>query len=272
MKEKRTGPGSEKKSRVDRKPALRILAERKAAAPGSKATEPPSPEETESLLHELQVHQIELELQNEELQRSQTELDAIRARYFELFDLAPVGYITISEQGVIIEANFTAVTLLDATRSTLVKSPITRFFFREDQDIYYLHRKQLMETGKPQKCYLRMVKKDGTLFWAHLEINATQESTCAPVHRLVIIDLTEQKQVEEALQKALEEVKILRGILPICSNCKKIRDSQGRWNPVEVYIRDHTDVQFSHGMCPECRKKLYPEYEKNKAEDGEQAP
>ncbi len=63
----------------------------------------------------------------------------------------------------------------------------------------------------------------------------------------------------EKLQNALEEIKTLRGILPICANCKKIRDDQGSWEVLESYIRDRSDVEFSHGLCPECAKKLYPE-------------
>jgi hypothetical protein len=68
----------------------------------------------------------------------------------------------------------------------------------------------------------------------------------------------ELKQREEALQKALNEVKTLRGILPICANCKKIRDDKGYWRQVESYISDHVEVEFSHGICPECARKLYP--------------
>ncbi len=60
------------------------------------------------------------------------------------------------------------------------------------------------------------------------------------------------------LQLALEQIKTLRGIIPICASCKKIRDDQGYWNQVEVYVRDHTEAEFTHGICPECIKKLYP--------------
>jgi YesN/AraC family two-component response regulator len=63
---------------------------------------------------------------------------------------------------------------------------------------------------------------------------------------------------KEALEKAMREIKILRGILPICVNCKKIRDDGGFWEQVEVYIRNHSEVQFSHGICPDCMKLLYP--------------
>lgn len=62
------------------------------------------------------------------------------------------------------------------------------------------------------------------------------------------------------LRQAFDQIKILRGILPICMSCKKIRDYQGCWNEVEVYVRDHTEANFSHGICPQCMKKLYPEF------------
>jgi two-component system, chemotaxis family, CheB/CheR fusion protein len=78
---------------------------------------------------------------------------------------------------------------------------------------------------------------------------------------ITFIDISEVKKVRDALQKALDDVHTLRGIIPICSNCKKIRDDQGYWNQVEVYVRDRTEAKFSHGICPDCVKKLYPELE-----------
>ncbi|MDA8124243.1 MAG: response regulator transcription factor [Deltaproteobacteria bacterium] len=66
------------------------------------------------------------------------------------------------------------------------------------------------------------------------------------------------------LHRALDQIKTLRGIVPICANCKKIRDDQGYWSQVEVYVRDHTEAEFSHSICPECMKRLYPELEPNK--------
>src|SRR5579863_8611523 len=98
-----------------------------------------TPEIARRALHELRVHQIELEMQNEELRRTQEELEASRARYFDLYDLAPVGYFTLSEQGLILEANLTAAKLLGVPRGTLVKQPLSRFVLREDQDTYYLY-------------------------------------------------------------------------------------------------------------------------------------
>ena len=62
------------------------------------------------------------------------------------------------------------------------------------------------------------------------------------------------------LQKAHHEIKTLRGLFPICASCKKIRDDAGYWNTIEIYIQKHSEATFSHGICPECMKKLYPEY------------
>lgn len=64
---------------------------------------------------------------------------------------------------------------------------------------------------------------------------------------------------EKELRKALSEIKVLQGILPVCCNCKSIRDDEGYWQQLEKYMSEHTDVQFSHGLCPECAAKLYPE-------------
>jgi PAS domain S-box-containing protein len=182
------------------KAARRQQAEAKA---GQKAATAPEnlaalgPEAFGQMLHELQVHQIELEMQNEELRRVQAELDASRARYFNLYDLAPVGYCTLSEAGLILDANITAATLLGATRSELVKQPLSRFILKEDEDIYYHHRQQLFMTGQPQACELRMAKPDGAAFCARFDATATQAEDGTPLCRLVMSDITERKRVEE---------------------------------------------------------------------------
>jgi chemotaxis protein methyltransferase CheR len=185
--------------------AMRRQAEemaREKAALSPENLEALSPEEIRQQLHELRVHQIELEMQNEELRRAQVELDAVRARYFDLYDLAPVGYCTISENGLILETNFTAATLLGMARDVLVRQPIARFVHKEDQDIYYLHRKKLFETGEPQACVLRMVKMDGASLWAHLEATAAQDANGSRICRVVMSNITDRRKMEEALQQA----------------------------------------------------------------------
>ena len=257
MTERRNNPQSSADPAADAGKTLRQKAEESLEKQRVVRT-PVSLEDAQRLLHELDVHQIELEMQNEELRRAQVELDAARARYFDLYDLAPVGYCTVSEQGLLLEANLTAATLFGLAKRMLMGQIFSRFILKEDMNIYYLHRKKIFETGEPQAWEMRMVKKDGTAFWTHLEATAAQNETGAPVCRVVLSDITEMKKAQEALQKALNEVRTLRGIVPICSNCKNIRDDQGYWRQVEVYVRDHTEAEFSHGICPECIKKLYP--------------
>ncbi|MCX5858011.1 MAG: PAS domain-containing protein [Deltaproteobacteria bacterium] len=166
---------------------------REKEAPSQEYLDVHSHEETRQMLHEMLVHKIELEIQNEELRRAQAELDTARARYFDLYDLAPVGYCTVSEEGLILEANLTAATLLGVARGALVKQPIGRFILKEDQNVYYLLRKQLFNTGEPQACELRMVKSEGATFWARLEATAAQDAEGAPVGRIVMSNITERK-------------------------------------------------------------------------------
>lgn len=78
-------------------------------------------------------------------------------------------------------------------------------------------------------------------------------------HLALVITIEELNKKNQKLELTLSEVKTLQGFLPICASCKKIRDDKGYWNQIEKYILDHSDVQFSHGICPECAKKLYPE-------------
>jgi PAS domain S-box-containing protein len=157
-----------------------------------------SPEETAHLLHELQVHQIELEMQNEELRRAQRELEASRERYFSLYDLAPVGYVTLSEKGLILEANITAAGMLGQERRALVKQPLSRFIVPEpkDQEDYYRLCNLLFETGMPQMCEIRMLGEDAPPFWARVEATMSRDADGSIACRVVISDVTVSRQAE----------------------------------------------------------------------------
>ena len=161
-----------------------------------------TPEETSRLLHELEVHQVELEMQNEELRRAQEELEASRARYFDLYDLAPVGYLTLGEQGLILEANFTAARMLGMERDRLVGQPLSRFIFRDDQDIYYLSCKQLFERQTPLTFELRMEGDDDRPFWVQMKTKVAHDSNGALIWWATLSDITEQKRMEGALLKS----------------------------------------------------------------------
>ena len=159
-----------------------------------------SPETLRASLHELRVHQIELEMQNEELLRAQADLDASRARYFDLYDMAPVGYCTVSEKGLILEANLTAANLLGLNREEMVKKPFSRCILKEDTDHFFLLHKELIRSRESQKCELRMVKAGGGAFWAHLEATAATAPDGAPACRVALIDITARKRISAVLQ------------------------------------------------------------------------
>jgi|GEM_PF-724267 len=172
----------------------------------SKNLEARSSGEIEEMFHELRVHQIELELQNEELRQAQTELEASRARLGELYDYAPVGYVTENQTGVIVEANLTATTLLNVPWGELIRMPLNHFILPEDQEIYHRHRKQLLATGAPQRCELRMLRSYSPPFWARLEAVAAHDQDGAPLYRVVLSDVTASKQAEEGRLRLKEQL------------------------------------------------------------------
>jgi PAS domain S-box-containing protein len=355
-------------------------------------------EDINELIHELKVHQIELEMQNEELRNVQLDLQATRDKYTDLYDFAPVGYFSISEKGLILDANLRGATLLGMERGKLKGRRLTQFIAKDDQDVFYLHRKKLFETETKQICELKLSKKDRTEFYAQLESSpvkdesgnfsairtslsditerkqadlaliaakqgiesilktvpdiiyrldsqgritfvsdsvkrygyqpeeligtkvmklvhpedkvktvnrikerrtgarstksfetrlTTKNQTAASFEVFIISaeglysssefglstfmgtqgiarDITARKQAEEErekliikLQEAIDNIKTLKGLLPICANCKKIRDDKGYWNQIEAFIRDHSEAEFSHSICPPCSEKLY---------------
>jgi two-component system, cell cycle sensor histidine kinase and response regulator CckA len=193
----------------DKVQALRRKAEKALQARQDSKPEAPGSEKSRRMLHELQVHQIELEMQNEELRRVQAELETSQARSFDLYDLAPVGYCTLSEKGVILEANLTAASLLGVDRAALVKKPFTRFMLPGDKDISDLLCKRVFETGTQQVCELRLRKKDGASFWARLEARAALDKDGAPACRVVISNITEHKQDEKLLHESEEKYRTI---------------------------------------------------------------
>ena len=372
-----------------RRAEARLQADRTKGPPAR--TEP----ETQRLVHELQVRQIELEILSEELWQSRAEAEAGLEHYTELYDFAPVGYLTLGRDGAISNVNLASADMLGVERARLVGRHFGVFVGEPDKDgfqaflekVFASQAKEVCEValrkeGKGplnvhitatvsndgQECRLMMeditkrrraeaesqraleyaenivetVREPLVVLNSNLEIltanhsfydtfkvtpeetignfiydlgnrqwdipklrvlfeeilphdtvfngyevehdflnigrkiillNARQifrENIGSHIILLAMEDITERKRDEKTLQEkvaelhqALDQIKTLRGIVPICANCKKIRDDQGFWNQVEVYVRDHTEAKFSHGICPECMKKLYPELEQD---------
>jgi PAS domain S-box-containing protein len=164
--------------------------------------------------HELRVHQIELEMQNVQLRQAQEALETSRTRYFHLYDMAPVGYCTVSDQGVILEANLNASRLLGLARGALVGQKLAQFIIAEDQDKYCQLRRRLVESSEPRACELRMVKGDGAAFWAQLSTTLAQDEKGAPVHWIVLGDISARKEAEETLRTNRQRLSDIIKFLP----------------------------------------------------------
>lgn len=199
---------NEKSDKITQKVALRSLDEEKIIGEDFNRTENLSLTEMSDVYQDLRVHQVELEMQNEELQRITVELEKTKARYFDLYDMAPEGYIVISENGLIIEANLTAMNMLGVERSKLLKQRFGQFIFAQDEDLYYLHRKKVFTSQKQEECEIRVLRHNGTTFWARLVAIAKLEEG-EPTCLLIISDITTRKQSEQNLIESEEKYRAL---------------------------------------------------------------
>jgi diguanylate cyclase (GGDEF)-like protein/PAS domain S-box-containing protein len=179
---------------------FRLHAEKLVQTNVEKLSETLCPSETQQIVHELQVHQVELELQNEELTRIQIDLMSLKEEYFDLYDYAPVGYCTLDDKGVILQANLTAATLLGVSRSGLVQENISKFILKEDQDTYYLYRKKIFELNTQQTSELRMLHANGSALWINLTATSMQNTHHIRQFRLVLSDITQIKEYQSKLE------------------------------------------------------------------------
>lgn len=161
----------------------------------------------QALVEELQVHQIELEMQNEALCSAQSELEKSRNRYYNLYDFAPIGYFTLDKNGFILEVNLTGADLLGRERRYLINKTFSHFIHKDFNDAYFHHRRQAFETGAKQTCELKLLKKNGTPFWVQLESVAAQNTgDHSNQLRTTMTDINARKRAEEALRKAHDEL------------------------------------------------------------------
>ena len=166
-----------------------------------------SPEDVQKLVHQLQVHQIELEMQNEELRQAQLALEESRDRYLDLYDYAPVGYFTLDKNALVLEANLSGAGLLGMERGSLIGKPFTSFVHKETQDTFYFHRNQVLQTGTRHMCEIKLVKPNGSWFHAQLESVGIADSH-GELSRLrtLITDITSRSLAESALREAHDEL------------------------------------------------------------------
>ncbi len=192
-----------KTEKVLRQMAEEVVRESKTITCGSL-----SYEEIQSSFHNLAVYQVELEMQNEELRNTQKELEISRSRYFELHDKVPIGYLTISEQGLILESNLAAASMLAVERGNLVNQPLSHYILSEDLDIFLLCYQRLVDTGKHQSCELRMLQFDGNQFWIQMETSLGSDSEAkSHVCYAALIDISDKKQMERLRERELVFIK-----------------------------------------------------------------
>jgi chemotaxis family two-component system sensor kinase Cph1 len=170
-------------------------------------------EDVREIIHELQVHRIELEIQNEELRRVQAELQESQDKFLNLYNSAPIGYFTLDDSGVIREANNTGAKLLGTEKSKLRGVAFTHFISPDCQDMFYFHCRELFRKAAKQHCVLTLLRKDNTPFFAQIESSVlTDAGGRSPQHQIIVIDITERKQAEEKAREAeaLKEIEQLR--------------------------------------------------------------
>jgi len=184
---------------------LRRQAEEKIPA-RINITEAITPEEAQRIIHELQVHQIELELQNEDMRKTQRQMEESRARYADLYDFAPVGYLTLDRYGIIQEANLTAATQLGVERGRLINSPLHVYMDSQDRERWRSHCNQVFAEPGRQTFEVRLRSKDGGQFDAWLESIAGKDILGHQLLRTAITDITARKQAEEELKNHRDDL------------------------------------------------------------------
>ncbi|RME99092.1 MAG: PAS domain-containing protein [Chloroflexi bacterium] len=161
----------------------------------------------------------------------------------------------------LVDLNPAAHALLNAPREGMVGQPAADILVQHPDLLHYLHQPHNIKAEF-------MVEQQDTQHYYDLRVSLLADKKGRLAGRLVVLrEITRRKLIEqereqlvEALKQSLAQVKALQGLLPICASCKKIRDEQGQWHQLEEYIQTNSEAEFSHGICPECRKSLYPEY------------
>ena len=161
------------------------------------------PEEVKRLIEDFQIHQVELEMQNEELRRIQVELAESRDAYQELYEFAPVGYFSFDKKAYIQDLNLTGADLMGCQRSKLLGLRFTAFISPDSQDDFYFHCRKLFETESHQTCELKLKRQNGDLFYAKLDSLAIQDkSKNSNQIRTAVSDISARIQAKKALQEA----------------------------------------------------------------------
>ena len=180
-------------------------------------------------------------------------------------------------EGRIIYANHATETILGYPLNEIINTHSFEIIHPDDRETIQKDMLSISADNKLPSRDIRLLKKDGLYIDVEVRgfiVTLEEKKYLGAIIRDISIRKETEKQLAnyrnsledlvkertEKLEKALDEVKTLKGIFPICSFCKRIRDDKDFWNQVEDYIREHSEADFSHGFCPECAEKHYPEF------------
>lgn len=206
-----------------------------------------------ALIHELQVHQIELEMQNEELKRSRKEVEDALARYSDLYDFAPICLFTLDVKGLIKEVNLAGAALLGVDRRFLMNHLFHMFVSREDRPSFDLFFNRAFEVDTRQKCELKLRKDKGPEIYVQIEGIAGGKGTeNGLMLRIAVIDITERKIAEDELQKAKEtlEQRVMERTINLATANRALVESEERFRvalkntPIVVFNQDR-DLRYT---------------------------
>lgn len=219
---------------------------------------------------ELAKRMADLERELADCKQTNMELRENEVKYRRLFLNAPIGIATVAPHGSITSANPFFCQLLGYNRQELLQLSIIDITHPEDMARERVIIKKLLANRLARVQFeKRYLKKGGGIVWTELVTSSLWDQKANESFGLgMVVDISERKLAEEErenlineLQTAISQVKALKGLLPICSYCKKIRDGNGRWNQIDAYINEHSEAEVSHSICPECARKHYPEFD-----------
>ena len=201
-----------------------------------------------------------------ERRRSEEALRRSRESFQQLFEEAPMGIAMIGSDFAFAKVNRALCELLGYSKEELSELAFDRLIDPADMEAHLVAAQEFFEgTRSSFKVEARYLRKAGDPLWGNLTVERIEDSTGQMLFVLAMIEdisarrraTEERERMIDELKEALANVKTLRGLIPICASCKKIRDDKGYWSQVEVYVRDRSEAEFSHGICPDCMKKLY---------------
>jgi signal transduction histidine kinase len=163
-------------------------------------------DELRHVIEELKIHQIELEMQNQELLETQEKLEKSRQKYSDLYDFAPVGYMTLNPDGKIMEANLTAAKTIDVPRGSLIGTFLYGYIANEDRDSLYHHLRKIFKINSNHNCEIRLADRNPEVF---LRLESIHNAGDKEICRTIITDITEQKKMKIALSQSESQLKAL---------------------------------------------------------------